>query len=132
MRPYRTIAIAAVAVLMAGIGQAALADEPHEALAEVNAQRRARGLRPFICDEGLTIAAEGAAKFRADRLIEAHTQNDFRFLPRGVKADAAGCAAWPKGSGFGSCCIYDNYRYCGAAYCYGRNGLRFMHVFVRY
>jgi uncharacterized protein YkwD len=110
--------------------QEAAASEPVEALAEVNALRKARGLRPFVCDEGLTIAAEGAAKFRADRLIEGHTRNDFGFLPRGVKADAAGCAAW-YGDKWGSCCWDGNYTRAGAAWCRGRDQRRYMHIFVR-
>src|SRR4029450_9749212 len=40
-----------------------------EALDEVNATRAARGLRPFIRDDGLTQAAAGFAEFRAARLM---------------------------------------------------------------
>lgn len=105
-------------------------DHPHNAITQVNSRRLARGLRPFACDEGLTCAAEDAAKYRADRLIEAHTRNDFQFLPKGVKADAAGCAAW-YGDKWGSCCWEDNYRFAGAAWCRGRDGRRYMHIFVR-
>lgn len=105
-------------------------DEPHEALAEVNALRRARGLRPFVFDEALTRGAKNVARFRARRLIEGHTADDFRGLPRGVRADAAGCAAW-RGNDWGSCCTFDAYRFAGAAWCRGRDGRRYMHLFVR-
>ena len=44
-----------------------------EALDEVNAQRAARGLPPFMRDESLTAAALAAARFRADRLIAGWT-----------------------------------------------------------
>jgi hypothetical protein len=30
-----------------------------------------------------------------------------------------------------SCCVYDNYTYGGAAYVTGRDGKRYMHLFVR-
>jgi len=101
-----------------------------EALAEVNALRRARGLRPFVFDEALTRGALNVARFRAERLIEGHTRNDFAGLPRGVRADAAGCAAW-RGNDWDSCCTYENYRFAGAAWCRGRDGRRYMHLFVR-
>ena len=101
------------------------------ALSEVNATRAARGLPPYIEDSNLTAAASAAAKFRADRLISGHTQNDFAFLPPGAFASAAGCAAWPQGMGWGSCATYDNYRFAGASYAIGRDGQRYMHLFVR-
>src|SRR5262249_169796 len=40
-----------------------------DGLDEVNAKRAARGLRPFIRDEGLTQAARACAAFRADNLL---------------------------------------------------------------
>lgn len=101
------------------------------ALAEVNTCRIARGLRPFVYDEGLARAAAGCAEYRAARLIEGHTSNDFTAVPRGVQARAAGCAAWPPQLGWGSCCCYDNYTYAGAAWYMGRDGRRYMHLFVR-
>lgn len=119
-----------VCLLLACVSPA-VAHEPHEALAEVNARRKAIGLRPFACDEGLTLAAEAAAKYRADRLNPRHTQNDFAFLPRGVKADAAGCAG-VDGNRWESCCWEDNYRFAGAAWCRGRDGRKYCHIFVRY
>ena len=101
------------------------------ALSEVNATRAARGLPPYIEDTNLTSAASAAAKFRAERLISGHTSNDFAFLPPGAFASAAGCAAWPQGMGWGSCATYDNYRFAGASYAIGRDGQRYMHLFVR-
>jgi hypothetical protein len=101
-----------------------------DALDEVNAQRKARGLRPYIRDEGLTQAAQSAAAYRAARGIAGHTPNDFSHLPSGANATAAGCAAWPVGMEFGSCCLYENFTYCGAAYVVKGN-TRYMHVFVK-
>jgi hypothetical protein len=102
-----------------------------DALDEVNATRAARGLAPFIRDDNLTAAAAGCAEFRAARLMAGHTSNDFAALPPGTSASASGCAAWPVGLGWGSCCTYDRYTYAGAAYAMGRDGRRYMHLFVR-
>ena len=102
-----------------------------EALNEVNAVRAARGLRPFVRDAYLTAGARNAAQFRAARLIEGHTANDFGALPSGGYATAAGCAAWEPSMGWGACCTYENYTYAGAAYAQGRDGRRYMHLFVR-
>jgi hypothetical protein len=102
-----------------------------DALDEVNAARAARGLRPFIRDPYLTAAAVSCAEFRAARLIEGHTGNDFAAVPPGGMATSAGCAAWEPGMGWGSCCTYEGYTYGGAAYAMGRDGRRYMHLFVR-
>jgi hypothetical protein len=102
-----------------------------EALDEVNATRAARGLRPYIRDANLTSAATSCAEFRAARLIAGHTSNDFAALPPGTSATSAGCAAWEPGFGWGSCCTYEGYTYAGAAYAMGRDGRRYMHLFVR-
>jgi hypothetical protein len=102
-----------------------------EALDEVNAVRAKRGLPAFQYDEGLTRAAQACAQFRADRLIQGHTSNDFAFLPAGAQAPAAGCAAWEPSMGWGACCTYERYAYAGAAYALGRDGRRYMHLFVR-
>lgn len=101
------------------------------ALAEVNAARTARGLRPFVYDEGLARAAAGCAEYRAARLIEGHTSNDFAAVPPGHRARAAGCAAWHPSMGWGSCCYLENWSYAGAAWSMGRDGRRYMHIFVR-
>jgi hypothetical protein len=102
-----------------------------DALDEVNAARAARGLRPFIKDDDLTAGAINVADFRAARLIAGHTSNDFGGLPEGCRASAAGCAAWEPSWGWGACCTYENYRYAGAAWAMGRDGRRYMHLFVR-
>jgi hypothetical protein len=102
-----------------------------DGLDEVNAQRVARGLRPFIRDEGLTQAAFACAAFRAANGLFGHTSNDFGFVPAGSWASAAGCAAYPASYGWMSCCVYDNYTYAGAAWVTGRDGKRYMHLFVR-
>lgn len=101
------------------------------ALDEVNAARAARGLKPFICDSGLCAAAESAATYRAQNCITGHCQNDFAHLPSGSTATAAGCAAWNVGDGWGACCTYDSYTYAGAAAVIGRDGRRYMHLFVK-
>jgi hypothetical protein len=101
------------------------------ALAECNARRASHGLTPFVEDPALTAAAQAAADFRAANLITGHTGNDFQFLPPGVHAEAAGCAAWEPGWGWGSCCSDDNYRFAGAGMAVGRDGKRYMHLFVR-
>ena len=102
-----------------------------DGLDEVNAARAQRGLRPFIYDEGLARAAAGAADFRAARLMEGHTSNDFAALPPGTTANSAGCGAWQPGTGWGTCCTYENYTYAGAAWTIGADGRRYMHLFVR-
>src|SRR5262249_33512299 len=102
-----------------------------DGLDEVNAARAMRGLRPFIRDEGLVQAARGAAQYRAVYLMSGHTSNDFGFVPAGSYATSAGCAAATPGWGWLSCCTYDNYTYGGAAWVAGRDGQRYMHLFVR-
>jgi hypothetical protein len=121
-------------ILLAVLGFACVvgsARAGEEALAEVNAARAARGLKPFIKDDDLTAGAVNVADFRAARLMAGHTSNDFGGLPRGCRATAAGCAAWEPSFGWGACCTYDNYTYAGAAYSVGRDGRRYMHLFVR-
>lgn len=101
------------------------------ALDEVNATRASRGLPPFQYDEGLTRAAQACSQFRADHLIQGHTSSDFAFVPAGSYASAAGCAAWDPSMGWGACCTYEQHAYAGAAYAMGRDGRRYMHLFVR-
>src|SRR5207253_2171809 len=102
-----------------------------DGLDEVNALRAARGLPPFVRDEGLAQAAQACAAFRAANGLFGHTANDFAFVPAGTFARSAGCAAYPAGDGWLSCCVYDHYTYGGAAWVTGRDGRRFMHLFVR-
>jgi hypothetical protein len=102
-----------------------------DVLKEVNALRAQRGLPPYAYDAKLAEGAAACAKYRADHLVQGHTRNDFGFLPNGTRASAAGCAAWPVGLGWGSCCVWDNYRYAGAAWAMGSDGKRYMHLFVR-
>jgi hypothetical protein len=101
------------------------------ALAQVNALRAARGLPPYQHDPQLHEAAKACAAHRATYRIAGHTANDFVFVPAGASATSAGCAAWPRGSGFGSCCIYDGYRYAGAATVLGADGVEYHQIFVR-
>ena len=102
-----------------------------QVLDEVNAARAARGLPPFLLDENLARGAHACAIYRAQNRMDGHTPNDFSFLPPGTSARAGGCAAWPVGMGWGSCCTYDNYRFAGAGFCIGADGRRYMHLFVR-
>lgn len=102
-----------------------------DGLDEVNAKRAARGLRPFVRDDGLTQAAQACAGFRARHGLFGHTSNDFGFVPAGSSASSAGCAAYPASYGWMSCCVYDNYTYGGAAWVTGSDGKRYMHLFVR-
>jgi len=102
-----------------------------DALAEVNAARAARGLKPFAKDAELTAGAINVADFRAARLMAGHTSNDFAGLPSGARASAAGCAAWQPSWGWGACCTYENWTHAGAAYAIGKDGRRYMHLFVR-
>ena len=118
-------------VFSSTVANAADSAEAYDGLAEVNAARAARGLKPYVYDESLARAAAGCATFRAERLMAGHTSNDFSALPSGVHASAAGCAAWEPTMGWGACCTYDNYTYCGAAWKMGRDGRRYMHLFVR-
>lgn len=102
-----------------------------DGLDEVNAKRAARGLRPFVRDDGLTHAARACAQYRAQSGMFGHTSNDFGFLPPGSSAASAGCAAYPASYGWMSCCTYENYTYAGAAWVTGTDGRRYMHLFVR-
>jgi hypothetical protein len=104
---------------------------PGDGLDEVNAKRAARGLRPFVRDESLTQAAQACAAFRAEHGLFGHTSNDFAFVPPGAVASSAGCAAYPASYGWMSCCTYDSYTYAGAAWVTGRDGRRYMQLFVR-
>jgi hypothetical protein len=121
----RTLALLAVLVAP-GLAWAA-----EDALGEVNAARAARGLRPFIRDEGLTAGAIQCADHRAAWLCAGHTKNDFQALPIGTTARAAGCAAWQPADGWGACCTYENWMYAGAAWAMGRDGRRYMQIYVR-
>lgn len=103
----------------------------NDALAEVNAARARRGLRPFQHDPLLTQAAQACARARASRRIAGHLSNDFAYLPAGATAKAAGCGALEPSWGWGTCCTYDNYTYAGAAMVMGADGKRYMHLFVR-
>ena len=106
-----------------------------DGLAEANARRARKGLRPFVRDAALQIAAERAADYRASELIQGHVRNsqggDFQFLPSGAQAGATGCAATGDLSwGWLSCCSEENWTYAGAAYAWGQDGRRYMHLFV--
>lgn len=119
----------------------ALGYEPQDALAEVNAARRASGLRPFLRDNGLTRAAKGCAKYRADRLMEGHTRDDLSFVPASTMAlipvgpggwlrISGGCGA--SGGPWATCCTFDReWTYAGAAFCWGPDRRRYMQLFVR-
>lgn len=123
------VLIVAAAVLA---GSTAWAAEP--ALAQVNAQRAARGLPPYREDPSLTAAAMAAADYRAAYRIAGHVgggMGDFAFLPPGATADAAGCGALEPSWGFAACCVYESYQYAGAARVMGADGRFYNHIFVK-
>lgn len=122
----RTLLASVVLLLIASAAQGGT-----DALDEVNAARARRGLPAFQRDKALSVAASKAADFRAARRIAGHTSNDFAFVPRGSRAGAAGCAAWTPDFGWGSCCTFERWRHAGAAWALGRDGRRYMHLFVR-
>jgi hypothetical protein len=105
-----------------------------DALDEVNQYRATKGLPPFQRDEKLSQAAAACADYRAAKLIEGHVfengRTDYSFLPAGAQAAATGCAAWTPDWGWGSCCSEEKWTYAGAAYTFGRDGQRYMHLFV--
>lgn len=109
---------------------AATMPKASSALEEVNYLRAVAGLTPYQEDLALTAAAEACATYRAAYLIPGHA-DDFQFLPAGGTATATGCAAWPPQAGWGSCCIYENHRFAGAGWRLGRDGNRYMSLFVR-
>lgn len=105
-----------------------------DALAEVNAARAQRGLKPYINDPVLNKAAQKCAARRASILCAGHCpESDFTYLDPvyPVSSVVGGCAAWEPSWGWGACATYDNYTYCGAAWVMGRDGKRYMHLFVR-
>lgn len=131
MRTFVLSAIVLALPVVPAVGEVKTVASAQQVLDEVNATRAARGLPPFMLDENLTRGAMACAMYRAQHRIDGHTPNDFGFLPPGAMARAAGCAAWPVGMGWGSCCTYENWQYAGAAYCIGPDGRRYMHLFVR-
>lgn len=105
-----------------------------DVLEEVNANRASRGLRPYIRDEGLVLAARGAAEYRARLRIRGHVmegRGDFGFLPVGTTAAAAGCGALEPSWGFQACAVYDDFTYAVAATVKGEDGLLYHQLFVR-
>jgi hypothetical protein len=127
---FRKVLIALVLCAPAYAGEPQVVATAEQVLAEVNQLRAQRGMRPYILDTRLTEAALRCAIYRAERRMDGHTSNDFGFLS-GCSATSAGCAAWPVGAGWGSCCIYENATYAGAGFAIGTDGKRYMHLFVR-
>ena len=102
-----------------------------DGLDEVNALRARRGLPPYERDAGLTVGAKAASEYRAAHLLFGHTRSDFAFLPPGVTAASAGCAAYPPNLGWLSCDVWERNRRAGAWWTLGSDGKRYMHLFVR-
>ena len=127
MRAIKIAVVVATCLIIALAGVVCLAAD--DALAVVNAQRAARGLKPFLPDVGLYRAAAGCADYRAQYGMAGHTSNDFAALPPGTRAPVAGCAAWAKGGGFGACALYENWTYAGCAWTEGRDGRMYCHAF---
>jgi len=98
------------------------------ALKEVNAARAARGLSPYLQDDGLTAGAKACAEYRAANRIYSHTNDDMSFLPPGVMQWGppdrngmrqglvhGGTNDYSTGTpGFKACCMFDNYTHAGA------------------
>jgi hypothetical protein len=113
-----------------------------DGLQELNAKRASMRLRPFERDEVLSQAAAKAADYRAARHLEGHVWphwegrryvniNDYSFLPAGARCESTGCgAAEPRMWGWMTCCEDEDYRYAGAAWAWGRDGQRYMHLYV--
>jgi hypothetical protein len=117
-------------IIFTAIFISSIAKADGDGLDEVNALRASRGLKPFLRDEGLTEAARLCSQFRASYSLFGHTNNDFAFCK--VHCDATGCAAYPVRYGWMSCCTYENYTSAGAYWTDGRDGKRYMHLFVSY
>lgn len=103
-------------------------------LAQVNARRAARGLRPYVQDPGLTQAATAAVQYRARLRIRGHVQGgmgDFQFLPAGATATAAGADWYGATAEFATCAMTDNYTFAGAASAVGPDGEWYHQLFVR-
>lgn len=124
-------AILILAALLTSLSRS-LAHEPQNAIQRLNYQRAQQGLYAYQSDAKLLTGALAVVRYRAANRIHGHSRNDFSFLPAGANAPIAGCAAWPLGSGFGACGSYGRrYRYCGAAWCIGTDGLVYCHAFYR-
>jgi hypothetical protein len=127
-----------IALLFCGFFAPAL-HSATDALDELNAHRARKGLKPFARDVNLSAAAGAAADYRANYLIKGHVNvviqgrsySDYSFLPAGSTAQATGCAAASDDWGWLSCCAEENWTYAGAAWSRGRDGKRYMHLFVR-
>lgn len=105
--------------------------EAYDGLVEVNDFRRRHSLPPYTYDPAMSQAAASCALYRAQNHITYHTSNDFAFVPAGSFSPGAGCACWRPGTGFGSCRMEENWKYAGAAWVIGSDGMRYMHLFVR-
>lgn len=124
-QPVRNVVGGAVTIVSNAVSRV------DDALAEVNAERAKRGLKPFLPDPNLNLAARRCASIRAQRRIAGHLSNDFSQLPPGTTARAAGCGALEDSWGWGTCCTYENYTYAGAAWVRGADNKRYMHIFVK-
>lgn len=125
----RRMFLAAVAGLFLNMPLGAADNECKDALDEVNKKRATRGLPAYKFDQDLTNAAYECAKYRAARLMFGHTPNDHAYCA--VPVASAGCAAYEDRYGWLSCCIWENHTYAGAAWVRGKDGKRYMHLFVR-
>ena len=105
--------------------------EVHDGLEEVNRLRRAHGVAEFERDLELNNAAIKLSLHRAKHLIAGHSDDDFGFLWDRKSADASGVGAAKDEWGWCTCCMLDKYRYAGAAWARGRDGQRYMSIFVR-
>lgn len=102
-----------------------------DALDELNARRQVRGLRPYLRDETMTLAAARCALVRAHYRIRGHLLDEYS-TPWTGGARSTGCAGNEVRHGFMACNDdATQYTYAGAAYVVGSDGRLYCHLFVR-
>lgn len=107
-------------------------------LDQVNNLRAQVGKPPYKYHEGLTLAAQRCAEFRARFCIRGHVSSrglsDYSFLPPGCPLPKATGANFDNMSAnFNACCVNrkkDNYQYAGCASAQDRYGRWYHSIFV--
>lgn len=104
-------------------------------LDQVNARRAAAGLPLYRRCPDLEAAAEACVRYRARARIRGHVPDglgDFRFLPAGVNARAAGADWYGATAEFATCAMYDTeYTEAGCASAVDDSGNWYHQIFVR-
>lgn len=116
--------------LILACSSAAFGAEP--ALDQLNRQRAAKGLYPYIYDAPLQAGAEALAHYRAMCHIAGHAANDFQFCG-GSSVQCTGCSAWSQSTvaqlGVGACEDYGtSFRYAGCGWETGSDGIVYAHL----